>query len=500
MTTVSVIRLPARQFANMETHNEDVTTILENPEDEWSVISKKVKLVADMVSNDNWGPSTILGKEEGFMKPFIDALKMFREDYEKSSWCHSTGNGSMESLPNPFNTKKIGASISFAAKHTIPTGDRVVVIGDIHSGIQSIVEIIDNLVKRGVISENLVMASNYTLVFLGDVVDRGPYGLDILHMVFRLKTSNPSGKVWILSGNHENLNTYSRYGFLDEVVTQLRDTPGYQRVVHELLVYLPSVLFLHINDDVLQLNHGGIEKRYNPRDFIFRSACDYEFIEDSTLLNNGLLWSDFNGSISGIQEGKRGPGILEYGKDATDDYLAENGLSGLIRGHQDFYHCAFMSHSYSLSTRDTVPIVDEDIGMTEPDTNRWRLLLDNKGWEKIHFLNAFEDFSVVTTSTAVRARDLGYHTYLELTSDTIEVDSAQGVLKDNVKYMDYVKQFWASLGLEEEFTTVLFGLKQISDPSKRKAWGDAMTHIKKNRENWALFYPVLMLDSYVHRT
>lgn len=500
MTTVNVFRLPARKFANMERHNEDVTTILENPDDEWSVISEKIKSVADMVPDDDWGPSTILGKEKGFMKPFIEALRMFRVQYSGSTWCHRTGNGSLEGLPNPFDTKKIGVDAFFATKHTIPPGDRAIVIGDAHSSIQSIARIFDHLVNKGIMSNNFVIASNYTIFYLGDLIDRGPYGLDILHLVFRMKVANPYGKVFILSGNHEKFQTYSRFSFIDEIQTQLENNPGYQRVVHELLTHLPSVLFLHINEGVLQLNHGGIDRNYNPRDFIFRSSCDYEFhaFDDGVSLTTyGLLWSDFNGNISGTQEGKRGPGILEYGKDATDEYLADNGLSGILRGHQDYHHCAFMSHGYSLSTRDTVPITDEDIGMTEPGTNRWGLLLDG-GWEKIHFLNAFEDFSVVTTSTAVRARDLGYHAYLELTSDTEEIENAQNALKGDATYTDYIKQFWSQLGLGEEMETVLMDLKQVPDVSKRNMWNDAMYQIKQDRDNWVLFYPVLILDSYVH--
>jgi len=48
MVNLSVIRRPSPRYANKLTVNEDVTNILENPEEKWSTLSLKLHRVADI--------------------------------------------------------------------------------------------------------------------------------------------------------------------------------------------------------------------------------------------------------------------------------------------------------------------------------------------------------------------------------------------------------------------------------------------------------------------
>ena len=56
----------------------------------------------------------------------------------------------------------------------------VACIGDIHSSIHALMHTLNMMRQRGVLRENMTLAPGVTLVFLGDVVNRGPYSLPCL--------------------------------------------------------------------------------------------------------------------------------------------------------------------------------------------------------------------------------------------------------------------------------------------------------------------------------
>lgn len=498
MSTVNIIRKQASKFSNTLTFNENVHMILENRNTKWSRLSRQIKQVADMVEDNDFGPSTILGQNAGFMEPFRQALENYKTNYSQSSWCHQHSQESdIKEINYPFRTKPWDMDVSFATKTTIPDGGKVIVIGDIHSSIHSIKEILDSFLQRGIMSENFEISDEYTIIFLGDILDRGPFGLDIIHIIFRLKNSNPFQKVIILNGNHEDVGMYTRYGFGDEISTQLKDINDI-KLIKNLLTYLPSVLFLDVNETILQLNHGGIETSYSPIKFI-ASIFDYQFhgVDDGNkLFYKGLRWSDFDGTIEGEQPSSRGGKLKKYGKDYTDEYLAENGLSGFIRGHQDFHHFAILPRDYTLVFRDLDIIEEEDIGMYYPKENHWKRKLGND-WDKISIIDAFDDFSVVTTSTAVRARDLGYHTYIEITNSYQDIRDELRFMQEHRDVSREVNAFIESLGLGKEFRQVLRGEK-VSGIDERKKWKDLMKKLSKH-EGAEAFFPVLLIDGFLHK-
>ena len=146
MVNLSVIRRPSPRYANKLTVNEDVTDILENPEEKWSTLSLKLHRVADFVRPDDFSKSTILGEKDGFMKPFRDVLETYNILYESSDW-GIDGEFGIETLEdNPFQLRSdVYKDPSFAEKITIKSSDNVIIIGDLHSGLQSLVHIIDCL-------------------------------------------------------------------------------------------------------------------------------------------------------------------------------------------------------------------------------------------------------------------------------------------------------------------------------------------------------------------
>ncbi|KAJ1371658.1 hypothetical protein KIN20_033644 [Parelaphostrongylus tenuis] len=79
------------------------------------------------------------------------------------------------------------------------------VVGDLHGQLVDLRKIIE---RCGDPSRN-------TYVFLGDYVDRGTQGLELAILLFAYQIRYPD-RVFLLRGNHEDVNTTSTYGFYDE--------------------------------------------------------------------------------------------------------------------------------------------------------------------------------------------------------------------------------------------------------------------------------------------
>lgn len=154
----------------------------------------------------------------------------------------------------------------FAAKLVLPDDAVAVVMGDLHGDVRSLIRTLDELNQRGILDGFKFRESKYHLLFLGDFTDRGAYGVEVLYTLFRLRAANPD-RVHLARGNHEDFNIASRYGFLAE----LRDKYGQQADITKVMrAYdrLPVVLYVGNGADFLQMNHGGMEPGYDPRELL----------------------------------------------------------------------------------------------------------------------------------------------------------------------------------------------------------------------------------------
>lgn len=154
----------------------------------------------------------------------------------------------------------------FAAKLELPKEAVAVVMGDLHGDVRSLIAMLDELNARGVLDGFKFRESKHHLLFLGDFTDRGAYGVEVLYTLFRLHAANPE-RVHLARGNHEDFNIATRYGFLDE----LRHKYGQEADITKVMrAYdrMPVVYYVGNGDDFLQMNHGGMEPGYDPRDLL----------------------------------------------------------------------------------------------------------------------------------------------------------------------------------------------------------------------------------------
>ena len=203
-------------------------------------------------------------------------------------------------------TKKL-----YCIKKIIKPSDKVIIIGDIHSSLYSLNQILIQLNHDRILNDDLTLEQDYHLVFLGDLVDRGGYSLEVLLIAFTLKIKN-SDKVTIINGNHEDPYNYNKEGLKTEMGYELNKEGSGK--VEDILSRLPCALFLRYAGDkkYFQLCHGGIDWYIHGNEVLKSELLESELSETSleeeqisvitfeqSVTNkidytlNGFKWSDF---------------------------------------------------------------------------------------------------------------------------------------------------------------------------------------------------------------
>lgn len=96
----------------------------------------------------------------------------------------------------------------------------VVLFGDIHGQFYDLIEVMRKQ-KFG--------RSDKKFLFLGDYVDRGRYGPEVIAYLYALKICYPT-MIYLLRGNHENRSCTELYNFRDQMVTNF-DAETYEEVL-----------------------------------------------------------------------------------------------------------------------------------------------------------------------------------------------------------------------------------------------------------------------------
>lgn len=154
----------------------------------------------------------------------------------------------------------------FAQKFVLPDDATAVIQGDLHGDIQSLLLVLDQLNEKNILTGFKINDPKQYMFFTGDFTDRGAHGIEVLYTLLRLKISNPT-QVHFSRGNHEDLQLAARYGFF----TELQEKYGRTANVAKLLRaydFLPVVIYVGTEHDYVQMNHGGMEPGFDPRELI----------------------------------------------------------------------------------------------------------------------------------------------------------------------------------------------------------------------------------------
>jgi diadenosine tetraphosphatase ApaH/serine/threonine PP2A family protein phosphatase len=176
-----------------------------------------------------------------------------------------------------FNSSKESSAIHQIIRKPIQTNKTneagpFDIIGDVHGCFDELYELLIHLgYKIQMVPFDLInfgykvhAAEKRTVIFLGDIVDRGPKIKEVLNLVMSMVTD---GIAYCISGNHDEKllrylkgrNVKVRYG-LEQSVEQLKnESKEYKKLVVEFLEHLPFHIVL--NKGKLIVTHAGIKER-----------------------------------------------------------------------------------------------------------------------------------------------------------------------------------------------------------------------------------------------
>lgn len=129
----------------------------------------------------------------------------------------------------------------------VPDGQRVYAIGDVHG----CADLLLKLIAQVEADNNLREPAEMTLVFLGDLIDRGPDSARVLDIIGNLQAR---WQVRLIAGNHEEmfleslgsdrvLRQFLQHGGRETILSYMKDAGAYARLtIEELREQLPSIV------------------------------------------------------------------------------------------------------------------------------------------------------------------------------------------------------------------------------------------------------------------
>lgn len=188
------------------------------------------------------------------------------------------------------------------ATHRIPSGQRVYAVGDIHGRL----DLLDDLLSRIDRDDAERALAATTLIFLGDLVDRGPHSSGVVDRLMRLRESRSD--VHFLMGNHEEvfllaaagdvqaMRLFVRIGGMETILSYGVSEEEYRTTDFDELTELfakrvspEHVQFISSFEDYLEIGdylfvHAGIRPGVSLKD---QSPSDLRWIRDSFLSHQG---------------------------------------------------------------------------------------------------------------------------------------------------------------------------------------------------------------------
>jgi serine/threonine-protein phosphatase PP1 catalytic subunit len=165
--------------------------------------------------------------------------------------------------------------------------------------------------------------ANY--LFLGDYVDRGKQGLEVICLLLAYKVKYPEN-FFMLRGNHECSSISRIYGFYDEC--KRRYNIKLWRVFCDVFNCLP---FAAIVDEKVFCIHGGPSPELKDMQQIMAIKRPTDIPDVGMLCD--FLWSDPDADVAGWGENDRGVSYT-YGTDVVADFLAKFDFDLVVRAHQ----------------------------------------------------------------------------------------------------------------------------------------------------------------------
>lgn len=191
----------------------------------------------------------------------------------------------------------------------------IFIIGDLHGHLFDLYRIFQR--------QGLPPDTNY--LFLGDFVDRGVYSTEVVTLVIILKILYPKN-IFLIRGNHEFIPTKQESAFKEELMQLYIN---YQDILNKFYQFFSFIPLAAQVGDYLCV-HGGLCPKLKTIDQIEQIRRPIQFSSD---IVEGITWSDPKPDQKiAFMNSPRGHGFY-FNETALNEFLVENKLKGIIRGH-----------------------------------------------------------------------------------------------------------------------------------------------------------------------
>lgn len=171
----------------------------------------------------------------------------------------------------------------YTQKLVVTPNTNLFIWGDLHGDLPGFNQSLKQLNSSGMLDNNFKIKPDAYFIFLGDYVDRGTHGAEILYLLMRLKIANPT-QVFMARGNHEDITINQRNGFKKEI--QKKFPPQSEAIINLMPFFynsLPVGIFIgctttNNSTDYILCCHGALEVGYNPTPFFLDATKRYDRI------------------------------------------------------------------------------------------------------------------------------------------------------------------------------------------------------------------------------
>lgn len=195
-------------------------------------------------------------------------------------------------------------------------GKNIIVGGDIHGQFPDLLKIFCKL--------GFPDKSKY--LFLGDYVDRGKQGIEVMLLLLCYKIIYPRN-FFLLRGNHECQTISKTYGFFDECKRKY-NIKMWKKFI-DVFNCMPVAALI---EERIFCMHGGISPHMNYIEDVLKIKKPCEIPEEGIMCD--LLWADPDDEYrDGWNENTRGASYV-FGTDVLCSFMMKNNLDLICRAHQ----------------------------------------------------------------------------------------------------------------------------------------------------------------------
>ena len=134
-------------------------------------------------------PNYKLFNSDFFGKVVDNLLKQYQESYS-NKWFADDIPNLIEGCSNNYIPQYNYGECIFVQKISIPNSkSKIHFIGDIHSSFHSLLNLLSDI-RSSFVEDTMVLKENCYIIFTGDLLDRGPYSLEVLWCALNLKYLN----------------------------------------------------------------------------------------------------------------------------------------------------------------------------------------------------------------------------------------------------------------------------------------------------------------------